>query len=424
MEKMKLLTVFLLCLGIAGIAWSTEVISIDINGDDYAAYTGMAVYPDANDVEWRAYYEGFGKPMGSVRSADLPDYNEPNIPSTYAAGVWIGDPGSNHGYVTGTGLMDDGFDANGVTEDPCLYIFGWANNDPGTGGDPNNRDGRAFGGTYDIYVYSANDGNFWLSTPTYSDSNSTTGGYTGTFVEGQNYVVFGNVLIDDTNSATLVYDGVINGLQLVSKKEIPTVTYSITTGFIIEAEDYDVAYETNQRNENPGTTRLGPDIGDYGDDITAVGYLDHEESMTYDLIVDSKDSDGIYELNARVKSAETDQDCVLYFYLDGDIALGTLTQSGTDWAYASVPLPVILFVGEHTLTWEVRNPDIYFDIDKIRLKGSSTDPNLVSCEEVYMYKKNYYNYDFDKDCDVDANDLVHLTESWLYCYSPDPNDCL
>lgn len=417
MEKMKLLTVFLLCLGIAGTAWSTEVISVDLNGDDYAAYTGMAVYPDAEDVAWRAYYTGTGKPMGSARSANLPDYDEPNIPSTYAAGVWITDANvSEHTYLTGVDLMDDGFDAD-VGQSPSLSIFAAA------GGDANNRDGRAFGGTFDIYVYGATSGTFTLSTPVYGpNAHSITGGYTGTFVEHQNYTVFENVLIDDTNAATLAYDGQINGLQMVSHKQ----PAAISDGIYLEAEDYDVAYETNGRDDDPGATRLGADIGTYDDTFnsTAIGYLNWNESMTYDITVAPGD-EGVYLLQGFVNTVNGDCNN-LKIYLDDDIEIGTLFLLGdTGGEFSGTnKINVRLFEGEHTLRWVSEGPAIYFDLDSFYFDQDVTDPNFEFCDQVYQYGYGYEN-DFDDDCDVDANDLAYITgDNWLYCYSPDANDCL
>jgi len=425
MEKMKLLTVFLLCLGISGIAWSTEVITIDLNGGDYAAHTDAndSVCTDGNDVVWRAYYVGTGKPMGSLRSANLPDSDEPNIPSTYAAGVWITDNVANHTYVTGAHqLMDDGFVKSGVGTDPCILIFAAAT------GDVNNRDGRAFGGTFDIYVYGATDGNFTLSTPVYDSNKHINGGYDGgLFVYGEDWTAFENVLIDDTNALTLSYDGTINAIQLIRKKPpVEIVGDDIT----IEAEDYDVAYETNKRGENdPCVTRLGADIGDYttpDGNPTGVGYLNNDEYMIYDIIVDS-DNDGTYYISAYVLTSQTDQDATMMMYLDDDICLGVLYKAYADTGTfdPTDKVKVQLFEGEHTLTW-VSETDIYFDIDRFKLErlagAPGDDPNFVNCDEVYQYHYDYEN-DFDGDCDVDANDLAYITENWLTCYSQDPNDC-
>jgi hypothetical protein len=426
-----------------GIAWSTEVISIDLNGGDYAAYTGQAVYSDPCDVVWRAYYTGTGKPMGSKRSADLPDYNEPNIPSTYAAGVWISDPGvSNHTYQTGTGLMDDGFVDSGGAVDPCLFIFACPNAIPGS--DPHNFDERAFGGTFDIYVYSANDTNFraWTSPGGSYGPNecNTTGGFDGNFVEGKNYQVFENVVIDDGNALYLRYSGTygkINGLQLVSKKQ-PFKIDTWTT-YEIEAEDYDVAREGNSRDNNPREcVRLGPDIRLYNvgteDEERGVGYLEGGESMTYDIEVVGEDGDGVYKIRAFLRSLHGDANVSFYLNMGGeDIHLGELykvhNETDETFSWSSGELIVRLFEGKHTLRWEPYGGNIYFDIGKLDLtpRGSlpeDKDPNFDNCDEVYQYHYNY-DYDFDHDCDVDEDDLAEITgDNWLYCYSPDPNECL
>lgn len=423
MEKMKLLTVFLLCLGIAGIAWSAEVISIDLNGDGSAAYTGDGAYTDG-DVVWRAYYQGTGKPMGSFRSANLPDYNEPDKPATYAAGVWITDNVANHTYVTGSGqLMDDGFDKNGA-QDPCLVLFAF----PDTTVDPCSSDGRAFGGTYDIYVYGREAGNITLSTPnTYGPCTlPLTGGYVGTFTKGMNYEVFYDVLIDDGNAVTISYTNQINGIQLVSTREPITVSGS----FVIEAENWDVAYETNLRPDANEIHDFGPDIGVYTletPDAIGIGYLDTGESMIYDITVETE---GEYEITGFIRTASGDCDN-LELYLDDDIYLGKLAQLNPDdsnyFELTDQPaVKVNLFEGPHTLKWVVGGPQIYYDIDKLYVdRIPNSDPNFDDCNEVKQYNLGYEN-DFDGDCDVDVDDLVYIigSNSWLECFDPDPNGCL
>lgn len=134
MKKMKLLTAVLFCLGVAGMAWAVtyepEVISIDFNKqDDANAYSGTAAIEDVNT--WRTYYgEKWGKAMGSQRTADLADYNEPNKASVYAAQVWIGVDANGATYDTydgdlaTVGLMDDGFEKTGGASNPGIRLWG------------------------------------------------------------------------------------------------------------------------------------------------------------------------------------------------------------------------------------------------------------------------------------------------------------
>jgi hypothetical protein len=405
MRKKKLLTVLLFCLSVTAVSWSAEVISIDLNGyNDANAYTGLAAGATAAAGEnvWRAYYGGWGKPMGSARSANLADYNEPNKPGTYAAEVWIGDDGKNHYYHWGSGLMDDGFykDPN-ATVDPCVVIFAVPHS-PWT-------DGSAYGGTFDIYVYGNSAGDFNLTTPLFTDTNSVTGTVSG-FVEGENYVVFRNVLIDDSNQATLRYSGELNAIQLVSKKQ-PT---AIKNGKILYPGAYSVAYETNART-GAGSHEFGPDTND-----VAVFYLDTGEYMIYDITADDVNA-GWYRVRAKVTTPSGD-DANLAVYIDnmyvGNLYYTLGTTTVPDWTENYVYFNIL--AGQREFKWWVGSQH-YFNLYAFEFNRVG-DVNMPDCATVYKYNQNYAG-DYNGDCHVDANDLAYITNNWVECYSPDANEC-
>ena len=390
---------------------AAEVISVDLNNyNDANEYTGEAAVPGA--TVWRAYYAGWGKPVGSPRSANLADFNEPNKPGTYAAQVWIGDPGTNHTYESGTGLMDDGF-----VNDPCVA------------GEPNISlfavpdfpftDGDAYGGTFDIYVYGAADGNFTLESPVYGpNTKAVTGGFTGDFNEGQNYVIFEDILIDDTNTVILSYSNKLNGLQLVSDKQ----PVAIRDVLRLDVTDYDVAYETNARAGE--IHEFGPDTGEVNDPwegiMPSVFYLDTDEYMEYEITVDEA-NEGYYQIDAYVRTQYGPADD-LDIYLD-NIFLGTLsyTLTSTYFVKTSNPVSVNLFEGSHTFKWVSTGPELYFDLSDFEFDRVS-DVVINDCNDVYKYGLNYAS-DYNRDCHVDERDLALMVDNWLNCYDPNVDNC-
>ena len=404
MKLRKLLTVVLFILGAGGVALAAEVISVDLNGHgDANAYTGEAAVPGA--TVWRAYYGGWGKPVGSPRSANLADYNEPNKPGTYAAQVWIGDNGQNHDYISGSALMDDGFDANDLAPvDPCISLIGLAK-DPSLGG-------GAYTGVFDIYVYGSEAGTFRIRNSVIDQTKPISGGFIGDFNEGQNYVVFDDVAIDEANEVFLTYTNVLNGLQLVKLKE----PVSVGDGTIISATDYDVAYETNQR-EGEGS-RFGPDL--VGDPVPMVAYLDTGEYMEYDITVDEA-NEGYYEIVAYLTTPEGLADD-LDIYLDG-LLLGTLYLPGTYTypAQSANDVSVNLFEGSHTFKWVSTGPELWFNIADFEFTRVG-DVVMNDCNDVYKYGFNYAS-DYNGDCHVDERDLALMVDNWLNCYDPNTDNC-
>jgi hypothetical protein len=116
MMKMKLLTTVLVVLVAVGVVTAAEVINVDIKGyGSNIPYVGNGAYDVGPNTVWTVYYGGWGMPVGSARSEGLAASDQTGFCGVYAAQVWIGDDGLNHGYQYGTGLMNDGFAAT----DPC-----------------------------------------------------------------------------------------------------------------------------------------------------------------------------------------------------------------------------------------------------------------------------------------------------------------
>jgi hypothetical protein len=403
MMKIKLVTTVLLVLGAGLVAPAAEVISVDLNGyNDNNPYIGNGAY-DVGNRTWTVYYGGWGKAVGSPRSDQLADYNEPNQPGIYAAQVWIGDPGTNHTYVSGTGLMDDGFvKAPGATADPTIRLWGM----------------DAYGGTFDIYVYGSSLGSFTISSPSNEvhETNSVSGGVPpGQFINGGNYVVFRSIPISfDPNYITLSYSGTINGLQLVKLKQ----PVAIQDGTEINAPDYDVAYDTNRR-EGEGQ-HFGPDVNEL-----YVFYIDDGEYMKYDITVDEANK-GRYDILAWVNTGS--EYCTnLNVYLD-DIWLGVLKleeDSTTDPPYYYDPtqnsVSVNLFKGSHTFKWAHIGGGYGYNISSFTFTRTS-DVIMNDCNDVYTYGLNYAG-DFNGDCHVDEKDLALIVDNWLVCYDPNANNC-
>jgi hypothetical protein len=425
---------------------ATEVISIDLNkqGNDIA-YSGKGAV-DGNAVQvWRAYYAGWGKAMGSPRSSDLADYNEPCMPSVYAAQVWIGVDANGATYETygpcDVNLMTDGFrKTGGGAANPCIHLWGQG----------------AYGGTtssntypyhFDIYVYGGGDGNASSFTLTQaisgrSETNSISGGFDGNFVQTKNYVVFRDVNIggvdsNDANSVAISFTGAINGLQLVKLKtrfecvKDDLSNYgspSMGQGFEVNATAWDVAYDTNRRAGE--STYFGPDLGiinelpycgaDANVNAPCVMYIDGGEYMKYDINVPAA-SQGNYNIYAWVDT--TNGSCSnLNVYID-DIPLGTLQQTNlanyfqlTTDSYANGNL----FAGPHTFKWQSSALEGYnlwrFEFQYV--KGIY----MPDCSAVYTYGFNYAG-DFNKNCYVDFNDLKILANEWLTCYDPNQKNC-
>jgi hypothetical protein len=408
MEKKKLLTVMVFCL-IASLAMADDVISIDLNGyNDANAYSGEAAVPGA--TVWRAFSTGWGKAMGSPRAVGLPDYNEPNTAAIFATQVWIADPGTDHDWVPGSELMDDGFDANGVTDpDIKLIALGWTieGSAPGAGGSP--LDQGAFGGTFDIYVYGS--GNFTLESPIYGPTTKeATGGFSGTFTENVNYVVFTGVLVDDSNEVSITYDGTINGLQLVKAKSPFDLTSS---GGDLDAINYDVARDTNRRMGG-GTSRFGPDLGDG----TAVSFLDGGEWMEYDVNVAPADA-GRYSVYALLNTVNGTTGTDFVVSVNG-VEYGNLfTDTQQEVINTTSVSDMRFFKGINTFKWQV-SAERGYNINSFHF--AYVGPLDMNCPLVDLHGFDYAG-DFNKDCIVDANDLAGIVDNWVSCYSPDANDC-
>jgi hypothetical protein len=464
--KKKLLMAILICLGIAGAASAIEVINIDLNVDgDANAYTGTAAVQsepgyDFPDIWW-AYYGGWGKAMGSPRSADLRGSNEPCLPSTYAAQVWIGNgDGDNGNHETyrdvniSNLLMRDGFrKKDAATADPNICLFGW----------------DAYTGKFDIYVYGTEAGDFNLAIcdvniwwepnnvgapdanihpadgNTYklhneskwtSTKKSVSGGFTGTFTENTNYVKFtdvnvnpsyrGTIVATDANTDAntvpltghrvyIVYTKRINGLQLVSTKR-PVAVYNAKK---IEARAYDVAFETNARSGEG--QHFGPDIApaDVYSTYGYVVYLDGGEYMEYDITVNDV-NEGEYNIFAYVRTSLYDAN-YLTFYLD-DMPLGAPIADYTGELYLvpTTKVSVNIFEGSHVFKWFLSRT-YYFDIAAFEFERIG-DISMPDCNAVYKYGFNYTG-DLNHDCSVDYKDLDVITDQWLNCYDPDPNIC-
>ncbi len=384
-----------------------EVINIDLNGynDNNAPPAGTVAAYDDGINQWNVYYGGWGIAMGSPRSADLADYDEPCMPSTYAKQVWIGDANQgSRGYEWGCGLMDDGFIKDGnlppATGDPNIRLWGV----------------DAYQGKFDIYVYGSSDGNFTLDINDNANYHNiekhVSGGFDGNFVENKNYVIFRCIPIYCPNYVTITYSGDLDALQLVSAKR-PVAIYLDPN---LPAKEYDVAFETNARDGEG--QHFGPDIcpPDTFSSYGYVVYLDNGEYMKYDITMNDV-NEGEYAIYAAVDVRDYDAD-FLEVSLD-DIMLGTLSAPFTP------PPPVTLnetnrvyvniFEGSHTFKWRLTDM-AYFNLAYFVFERVGPI-NISDCNDIYMYGFNYEG-DLDGDCHVDFNDLKVITDDWLDCYSP------
>jgi hypothetical protein len=413
MMKIKLLTTVLIVLATVGVVTAAEVINVDIRGfNENTPYVGNGAYDVGPNTVWTVYYGGWGMPVGSSRSEGLvPSSTGGGLGyfcSVYAAQVWLGDDGLNHGYQYGTGLMNDGFVATDpCTAEPKLDIFG--------------KD--AYQGRYDIYVYGRDAGDFRLNYYGTVTTKAVAGGVAaGQFQEGGNYVVFSNVDLNDTYSGNIYlnYTNKLNALQFV-KKKAPFVIEPNALGLIrIPAGDWDVAGERNIRSADPAP--FGPDT--FGADIgSAVGYLEVGEFMGYDITVDDVNQ-GRYLVFADVNTAGGYRINPMRFYLD-DKFVGDVCDMNQPMEGKTTDLSVNLFKGSHTIKWHMPYQGF----------GGSTGSNIMylqfirignvfmnDCNEVGLYGFNYTG-DLTGDCVVDLKDLELMVDNWLICNDPDPTKC-
>jgi hypothetical protein len=449
MEKRKLLSVVLFCLCFAGITLADEVINVDLNGQgDANAYVGEGAI--AGEILWRAIYEGTGVAVGSARTANLANYNEPNRTSTYAAQVWLTIPDAvlfdkNYSSSTGNELMDDGFEIDGII-DPCIFIEAEPE-DPCYGG-------GAYNGTYDIYVYCSEATTVTLQS---SDINSSDANYTdsvtdtyigGPLMEPNNYVHFEDVVINsgaagrgNGTTVTIVWDNVINGITLVKKTTPFQVDHTSNSDARLRMEPsmYDVARESNLRTGG-GSSRFGPDLVDVNyikvpGDGNYIGpllaYLDNGEYLLFDI---NCTQEGRYTMDANVVPFDDDTDANMTIYygndaVEGEVEVGHLAFTaqapgfGRKLVATDNQITFNIFEGTGYLKVAFGNGYLYSDLVNLNLWWSSLGLNMPDCAAVQQYHYDYVS-DYTGDCRVGTEDLDLVTEHWVECYSPDANDCL
>lgn len=403
--KKKLLIVILFCLASAAVVSANEVINIDLNNyNDNTPYTGTAAYNDGIN-KWNVYFGGWGKPMGSSRTMNLAAYNEPCMPSTYAAQVWIGDPGVDHNYVSGSGLMGDGFINNpAIAGDPNIRLWGQG----------------AYGGTFDIYVYGSAAGSFTLTRgSTVIGTKTVTGGVAaGQFVEGGNYVIFPGVdIANDPNVVRIKYSNVINGLQLVKIKS----PVAIADGVQIDAGAYDVAYEINKSGDSQV---FGPDIGTdpYNPGYHVVGYVAPGEYMQYDVTMDEL-NEGEYNVYLLVDTRNTDATGWDLYFNDMSIGSVTAPYTGDVPLSATTTATVNIFgkPGVQSIKWRMGGSGSYQNVAAVAFQWLGP-VNMPNCDSVYKYGFQYTG-DLNKDCKVDLKDIKLMTDQWMNCYDPNTHNC-
>jgi hypothetical protein len=419
MMKKRLLAVVLVILGAAGAVLATEVINVDIKGyNDNTPYVGNGAYDVGANAVWAAYSGGWGVPVGSPRSEALVPSDVPieqqYLSSVYAAQLWLGDDGLNHGYQYGSGLMDDGF----VSDDPCttepkLDIFGQG----------------AYQGIYDIYVYGNDAGSFRLYYYGTTTTKTVTGGApAGTFVEGQNYVVFSNVDLNDASSGSIYlnYTKKLNALQFVKKKS-PFVIEPNSLGWIrIPAGDWDVAGERNTRTTE--LTSFGPDT--WFDDVNGigriVGYLDSGEFMDYDITVNDANK-GQYQISLGILGGGSYayiSAASMYIYLDnrliGEVNKPSSTPAGT--VGETTKVTVNLYPGSHTVGWDFKGySGTNTGFSLVDVNFVKIGPTVISnCADVVNYGFALTK-DLNGNCVVDFEDVALMVDNWLICN--DPNGC-
>ena len=404
MMKMKLLTTVLIVLVAVGVVTAAEVINVDIKGfGDKTPYVGNGAYDVGPNTLWTVYYGGWGKPVGSARSEGLATSTQAGFCSVYAAQVWLGDNGQKHGYQYGSGLMNDGFTAQGPNE-PNLAIFGQG----------------AFQGVYDIYVYGSGVGQFKLTRYGVTTTQTVSGdANAGQFELGHNYVVFSNVDVNNSSSDDLylTYTTItLNALQFVKKKS----PVEVKGGTIIAAANWDVAGERNTRGPSSELQQFGPDTY-----ANTVGYVDTGEFMGYDINVDDVNQ-GRYLITLDVNTAAQYRAIPLRIYLD-DKVLGDVCDM--NWSVPTTgnttAVQANLFKGSHTVKWHF----------PFQGPGGSTGFNIVDvnftrigsiamkdCNEVGFYGFNY-PADLSANCTVGLEDFALAVDNWLICNNPDPNGC-
>jgi hypothetical protein len=438
MEKRKLLSVVLFCLCFVGIALAEEVINVDLNaeGDD-VAYTGEGAI--AGETVWRAIYSGIGVAVGSERTANLANYDDPNKPSIYAAQVWLDIPEGDlfdkvDDGTTGNELMDDGFEKSG-TKDPCMSILG----------EPEDAEleAGAYNGTYDIYVYCSLPTTVTLKSPAIgSSSDSVAVAYAGGAITAANYVVFDDVVIDDgevgvagdANTVTIVWNNIINGITLVKQKPILEIDNSYSdseNAMYLLPTEYDEAKETNAR-VGEGQP-FGPDNGiasnvepNYSG--PALFYLDASEYMIYDFHCSDSNAGKYYIEADIIPVGENDASLLIYYYngvTEQEIEIGQLTYTNLGGVEGRLqptdtPLEFNIFAGEGYIKW-LLGPQRFFNLVDLRLYYSD-ELDMQTCDDVYFYKYNYAS-DYAKNCKVDYDDLYRITSNWVQCYDPDTENC-
>ncbi len=445
MNKMKLLSVFLMCLAICSIAMAKfRVINVDINGyNDNNYYEGTAAYTGPDGDYWVPYFGGWGVPVGAKDSANLAqvgsrsvnpnDFNDPNWASVYTAQVWLGDPGPGqaaHHYFrwsspSNPGLMNDGFieDVNNP-RDPNIKIFGF----------------EAYTGRFDIYVYGTEDSNFTMTwravNRNITEFKPITGGFTGTFVEGQNYVIFRDVNVVAGYPVNLTYSKTLNALQLVKKKPAASIrvpALGADPNVFILASPWDEASEYNNRaNEN---NYFGPSEWAYNDGnfpglshLRLIGFIDHWEYAMYDIDVQEA---GLYEISPLlfVRAQNCDSLGILvnskHAGRTGDVPLVPARTSPPYDNSLREPLAanrvkVNLFQGENTVGWIINrlhgSVQTGYAIAGLYIRPAG-DVEMPDCNAVTTYGYNY-DADLNKDCVVNQSDLGLFTGQWLNSNNP------
>jgi hypothetical protein len=388
MMKMRLIAVVLFVLGAAGVVLAAEVINVDIKGfGDNTPYIGNGAYDVGANAVWIPYSGGWGVPVGSPRSEALVPSTVPlteqYLSSVYAAQLWIGDDGLNHGYQYGSGLMDDGF----VSDDPCttepkLDIFGQG----------------AYQGIYDIYVYGSD-------------------------------AVFSNIDLNDASSGNIYlnYTKKLNALQFVKKKS-PFVIEPNSLGLIrIPAGDWDVAGDRNTRDVE--MTSFGPDT--WFDDVNFigrnVGYLESGEFMDYDITVNDANK-GQYQISLGVigGGSSTISAASMYIYLDNRL-VGEVSKPGATLAGEigdTTKVTANLYPGSHTVGWDFKgyagtNTGFSLaDVNFVRI-----GPTVISnCADVVNYGFTLTK-DLNGNCVVDLEDVALMVDNWMICNNPDLSGC-
>lgn len=381
----------------AGTALGADVINVDINGyNSQTLYIGNGAY-DVGQVPWTIYYGSYGKAVGSAKTESLANSGQVNVSSTYSSQIWIGDNGDNHTYISGTGLMDDGFVANPGTE-PNLALYGQG----------------AYQGVYNIYVYGADAGSFTLCRYGVRTTKTVTGNVpAGQFVEGGNYVVFNNVDINSTNPSDiyLIYTNKLNALQFVRVKTIP----SVQNGTLIQAAEYSVAGDRNGRETE--TTDYGPDIYP-GDTIypngRVVGYLDTGEFMEYEFSVDNANK-GRYDIQLGI-SGEAIRTGGMELYVDDKfIGAPGATKSVTTVVNTNPNIALAnLTAGTHRVRWMVKQYNTGWAAAYVKFTRVG-DLQIASCSDVQANNLALKG-DFTGDCIVNMKDLKAFAANWLVKY--------